>query len=43
MPAPPEMPGETPTGAIKQEKGKRAKAKANGNGASAAPLMKPLK
>jgi len=43
MPAPPEEPGETPTGAIKQEKGKRAKAKANGNGAPAAPPMKPLK
>ena len=41
MPAPPEEPGETPTGAIKQEKTKRIKG--NGNGAPAAPPMKPLK
>ena len=37
----PEKPAETSTGAIKQEKSKRAKG--NGNGAPAAPPMKPLK
>ncbi len=37
----PETPAETPTGAIKQEKTKRAKG--NGKSAPAAPPMKPLK
>ena len=40
MPSPPEQPGETPTGAIKQEKAKRMKGNGNGGGA---PAMKPLK
>ena len=37
----PEKPAETSTGAIKQEKSKRAKG--NGNGAPAAPPMKAVK